>query len=63
MEVGKIKIFQHFWLCTGTNNKNLVIGRFFFFKIQQIWAIFFMENPSYWSKSYFSSRDLAKIRQ
>jgi hypothetical protein len=55
----KIKIFLCFWLSTGTNHKNLAIGR----EIWRIRAIFFMENPSYRSKSYFSGRELAKIRQ
>jgi hypothetical protein len=35
----------------------------FVFEIWRIWVIFFMENPSYKSKSYFSGRGLGKIRQ
>jgi hypothetical protein len=36
---------------------------FFFFKIWWIWVIFFMKNPLYRSKSYFSDQNVAKIRQ
>jgi len=32
-------------------------------KIWRIWAIFFHENPLYWTKSYFSSKKLKKIPQ
>jgi hypothetical protein len=35
----------------------------YFFQIWQIWAIFSMENPLYWSKSYFSGRNLAKFQK
>jgi hypothetical protein len=53
----KIKLKKYFWVLTRTNNKNLAIGRIFF-KIRHIWAFsFFMGNPSYRLKSYFSSRD------
>jgi hypothetical protein len=63
MEVEQIKISLYLWLPTGTNNKNLAIGRICFSKSGEFGAIFLMENPSCRSKSYFSGRDLAKIRQ
>jgi hypothetical protein len=62
MEGGKKKINLYFWLPTENNNKILATGRIFF-EIWRNWAHFFMENPSYNSKSYFSGKDLAKIRQ
>jgi hypothetical protein len=65
MEVGKNQNLSIF-LATPTraSNKILAIGRKFF-EIWRNWANFFMENPSYnWNwNSYFSSKDLAKIRQ
>jgi len=37
---------------------------FFLFEIWRIWTIFPMKNPLYyWSKSHFSGRIFAKIRQ
>jgi hypothetical protein len=45
------------WLPTRTNNKNLTIGiKKKFGNLANFWTIFFMENPSYRSKSYFSGR-------
>jgi hypothetical protein len=60
-----MKSFLYFWLPTGTNNKKWRFVEFFIliFEIWRIWVNFLMENPSYRLKSYFSGKDLTKIRQ
>jgi hypothetical protein len=55
----KIKIILYFWLPTGINNKNMVIGRTCFQILANL-GHFFMENPSYRSKSYFSNKLFGK---
>jgi hypothetical protein len=49
-------------LPTGTSYcRNLVVWIFFLFEIWQIWTIFPMKIPLYWSKPHFSSRIFCKI--
>jgi hypothetical protein len=54
-----------YYSCLRTETYHKKSGFFFreIFEIWQIWVIFPMKNPMYRLKSYFSSRNLAKIRQ
>jgi hypothetical protein len=63
MKVEKNRILLCFWQPTETNDWNLVIRKKKFFEIWQFWVIFSLKNPFYWLESYFSGRNLTKIRQ
>jgi hypothetical protein len=56
----KIKIILYFWLCTGTYNKNMVIGRICFQNLANL-GHFLMKIPSYRSKSYSSGKLFGEI--
>jgi hypothetical protein len=53
----KMKLKKYFCVLTRSNNKNLAIGRIIFQNLAYLGFFFFMGNPSYRLKSYFSSRD------